>query len=312
MPDDNPLLTLPWDRYSKPPIFENLDNIASFSAMAQFPQFIPSGDDKLREQLIDRLYQEVFAVITEIGLGAQDRIERFSRESTTGGSDVGVQYKEDTWEFTLYVTDNQQLILARGGSSFRRFYDWYLVFMPYYKRLVEALQEEYEQIIHERNGSELRVTPSRASFVFRFLLHDFTTLNRRTKVKNTMLLRSALTRVPGSDGSLVDLSDDVLPELGRVDLKISRWNETVAGLVREVYELQAPANREYGALWAEFSYLAETSDSDAPPRTVTDMGQFISRVDLPLNDFLQMHCLNNFLGTLSEGVSFHSSAGSLP
>lgn len=308
----NSLLTLPWEKYSKPAVFRNLENIESFSAIVQFPQFVDMGDQEHRERIIDRLYQEVFAVLSEVKLGGYEMLERFSRDSTTGESDAGVRYKDDTWGFDLYLGGDQQLVLARTGSSFERFYDWYLLLMPFYKRFVQALQEEYEEIVNSKRGSELRVKPSRSSYVFRFLLHDFDKPNRQKRVKNTELLRAALTKVPGSDGSLVDLTDDVLPELGRVDVQISRWNKTAAGPVREIYEIIAPANRDYGALWIRFSYVGETADGEVAPRQIIDMDQFISQVDLPLSDFLQMRCLVNFLGTLSTGVGFKSSAGALP
>lgn len=296
-------------------MFSGLEHINGFSVRVDFPRFIGKEASELRDRWVDRLYSELYAVCKSTGLYAHDRIVRFASEGEGEESQAGVAYEDDPFEFRISVTSEQALHIVRKGSTFERFYSWYTLVMPHLSNFILAVQQEYEAFLREKRGTEFSIAPSFAAYRYSFILYDFTIpLNggRRKKVRNTELLRQVLTHVPGSDGALVELSNETAKELGRVDVSISRWNTVGDNRIRQLYGIEAPANRDYGALWLNFSYIAETSDSEVLPRKAADMEPFLQRPDLPLNDFLQIDCISNFLGTLMKDTTFRSTAGTLP
>ncbi|MFC5834881.1 hypothetical protein [Nonomuraea insulae] len=297
---------LPWHEYSNDDIFVNLQNIRDFRVIAQYPHFL--GDPKpLQESIADRLYEETYAILAAAKLNRFDSLKRLNEDN-----DLAIRYTDDDHGFVIVISADGTLKISRTGSSLERFYRWYTMFMPHMNDLVAAVTQEYEGALNRRHGSELRVTPTRATYGFSFLLHTFKKAAGRKRERNSRLLNVLLTKVPGKDGHLVSFTEDLFPELGRVDISISRWNSSPAGIVREVFNMEAPSNRDYGALWLDFSFIGETAGSEAPPREIVDFDAFFGRYDIPINDFLQRHCLSNFLSNLTEGLTFESSTGWLP
>ena len=298
---------VPWEEFSKPEIFEHVRNVRDFDMQVQYPRFLREDDSKPRERFADRLYEELYYVVRDAKLARFEQVKRFTTSDA-----LGAEYDDSDYQFTVGVDRDLTLRLRRPGSSFERFYRWYETFMPHFGRLVQSVTLEYQQIVNTREGTEIVVAPSRALYRYRFLLHNFRSVKRRASVKNTRLLSAALQRVPGRDGKLVTLEDALLPEMGRVDISISRWNQSPSGMIREIYSLEAPANRDYGALWADFTYVGETGPTELPPRTIVDFDVFFERIDIPLNDFLHTRCLQNFIGTLTDNITFDTTAGELP
>jgi hypothetical protein len=125
-------------------------------------------------------------------------------------------------------------------------------------------------------------------------------------------MASLLRRVPDDEGHLVELDEAQLGDLGRIDVAVNRWIEGPGGTIREIYQAQAPGNLDYGSLWLEFSYVAETRTDYDGNRNQPDFPLFLKRFDHPVLEFLQKRALTGFLSDVTEGVSFHATAGPLP
>jgi hypothetical protein len=297
---------LPWDEFSDADIFVNLTSIRDFRVVTQYPQFL--GDStKLREVISDRLYEETYAIVEATKLGRFDTLSRVNENGR-----LGVRYGDDDHGFAVVVDTDGSVYISRPGSSLERFYRWYTVFMPHVATLIGAVTAEFEKALNLKQGSELRVTPTRAAYVFEFLLHNFRKANGRRRERNSRPISTLLSKVPGADGVPVEFTEALFPELGRVDISINRWNSSPAGQIRELFKLEAPSNRDYGALWLEFHYVGETGSNEAPPREIVNFDAFFDRFDIPINDFLQRNCLANFLTSLTAGLSFESTTGWLP
>ena len=82
---------------------------------------------------------------------------------------------------------------------------------------------------------------------------------------------------------------------------------------RERYSVQAPANKEGAGLWLAFSYGGETySDPDSRVREKFTHREFVGEWDVAYIDFLRDKAIAGFLGSLMHGVSFQSTASTLP
>lgn len=299
-------LLVPWEDYRKPDLFNHLQNIASFNVVTQFPAFVGSGEEKFRALLVDRIYQELFDVVQASGFDHLDQIQRF-----TADDHAGANFTDDDNGFRLGVARDYALHLEHPGSSFERFYKWYTSAMPHLGRIVASFRDEYQTFLNSRKGSQIEIQPTRSQFIFRFRLFDFKRHGTQS-AKNSNLLQNALDKVPGEDGTLVKFDQSQLGDMSRIDLKVSRWHDSPTGPVREVFDIEAPGNRDYGTLWLTFSYIAESFKLGRTTGVPPNFEHFFNRVDLPVNEFLQTHCLRNFLASLTEGYTFSSSVGQIP
>jgi hypothetical protein len=302
--DDAQEFLVEWEKYADLPIFEHLGSINSFQLSVQFPRFRAWSSSDQMHAVADCLYEEAYELLTRAELYHYDELRR-----TTGSNSVGVHYDDPDTEFHLELTTGAELVLRRQGSSMERFYQWYMRIMPEVHKLYVKVREYLEQL-----SVPLRdIGPARAGFVFRYVLYDFRTMGRASEpVKNSTIIGASLAKVPGADGTLLDLDSSQLGDLGRIDLAVSRWITAPGGNVREIYKVEAPGNLDYGALWVEFAYLAETRDDSSGKRRQPDFSEFLRRYDHPVTDFLRDRALNGFLSDLTSRVSFDSTPGLLP
>ncbi|MFG1645506.1 hypothetical protein ACGFMK_34930 [Amycolatopsis sp. NPDC049252] len=302
--DDAHEFLVEWEKYAHLPIFEHLSSINYFQLSVQFPRFRAWSSADQMHGVADCLYEEAYELLTRSKLYRYDELRR-----TTGSHFVGVHYEDADTDFHLELTTGAELILRRQGSSMERFYQWYMRIMPEVHKLYVKVREYLERL-----SVPLRdIGPARAGFVFRFILYDFRTVGRASEpVKNSTILGSSLAKVPGVDGKLLDLGSSRLGDLGRIDLAVSRWIDAPGGSVREIYKVEAPGNLDYGALWVEFTYIAETRDDSSGKRQQPDFSEFLRRYDHPVTDFLRDRALNGFLSDLTSHVSFNSTPGLLP
>jgi hypothetical protein len=211
------------------------------------------------------------------------------------------------------MTTTNELILQRKGSSMERFYEWYRVVMPEIHRVYEKIRAYLETLSVPTNGTRREILPARAGFIFKFVLHDFHEQRRGGhRLKNSALMSNMLNRVPGVDGHLVDLDETQLGSLGRVDLAVSRWVSAPGGSIREIYNTEAPGNLDYGTLWLDFHYVAETRGEHGGKRYEPDYSAFLRRYDHPISDFLRDRALDGFLSDLTSDVAFKATPGLLP
>lgn len=311
--DDGTPFLLPWKAFCDDDIFANVDSIHSFRIRVFFPQFIAwSGRDKMVPYQ-DALYESMYEVLEQSRLFHFDRLQR----NQTANS-VGVSYTDADAEFSVDFDQDATLQLTRPGSSLEQFYSWYGRVMPHLVRIVDGVRDQLGRQSGGADGPR-NIQPSRAMYTFGFILHGFASgpASRPRRVKNAHVLRRALTHVPGADGELVELSDAELPELGRIDLAISRRHQSPSGMIREIYRLEAPGNRDYGTLWLQLSYIAETRDETYDVEDVEDVKQpdfaiFLRRFDYPLLEFVRERALCHFLSGITQGLTFKAVPGRLP
>lgn len=315
-----------WDDFRDHDIIEMVDSISRFYIAVQFPQFTAFRDDAALADVQDVLFEATYDVLQK------SKLLRFDDLTRVASSDgIAVKYGDADNEFHVEFTRGSELRIVRNGSSFERFYGWYASVMPHVPHVVDQTRRHLERRV--RPGHEAaRYEPARARYVFTFILHSFQTGQRkRSPIPNSHIVRKILTQVPGPDGNLVALDEAQYPDLGRLDVSISRWRAAPGGRVREVYDIQAPGNRNYGTLWFELSYIAETptdhAESEAtlgvlgspnPLRIASrsrgqpDFEQFLDRFDLPLLDFVRERALVNLLASLTDGMSFKATPGQIP
>lgn len=297
-----------WPMYSNSPIFEHLSAINLFQLSIQFPRFRSWLDSSQMSSIEDCVYEEAYELLRRSGLYHYDQLKRAQTPNT-----VGVHYEDSDTDFQLQMSNTNELILHRKGSSMERFYEWYRVVMPEMHRVYERIRQFLETLSAPTNGTRREILPARAAFVFKFVLHDFNQQRRGGQtLKNSSLTSSMLKRVPGLDGHLVDLDETQLGSLGRVDLAVSRWVHAPGGAIRGIYDTQAPGNLDYGTLWLGFHYLAETRDEHGGKRHEPDYSAFLRRYDHPVSDFLRDRALDGFLSDLTVGVAFKATPGLLP
>jgi len=300
---------LPWAEFANEDIFSYVDSIHQFSLMLQFPQFKSWTDVRAMRRIQDRLYEEAYELLFASQLYRYEELKR-----TEDAGSIGIEYHDADHEFSLDTSLTNEVTLTRGGSSFQRFYTWYSTVMGHLATVFSAVKSELESEAKQDEDGPRTITPSRGAYRFAFVLHDFTEGPRKKTVRNSHLVSRALTHVPGPDGRLVTLSEEQLATLGRIDISFSRWQEPPTGPVREIYTIQAPGNRDYGVLWADFTYVAETpaETHGKEARNQPDFDAFIDRFDLPLNDFLRDRALVGFLSALTKGLQFKTTPGQLP
>lgn len=307
-PDDDSFL-LPWATFSDHAVFDNVEDLTRFRLLLQFPRFLSWRDPAAMVGYQDVLYESLYEIIGHARYFGFDELERVRDPSS-----VGVRYRDADYGFSVTFSQESVLELTRDGSSLESFYDWYGRVMPHFVDLVSAVRTRLQ---NEASTDHRRLTidPARGMYTFNFIFHDFRDPSAQrggAPVKNSRVLRSALTHIPGTTGALVELTDDELPDLGRIDLKVSRLHPSPCGLVREVYDVEAPGNRDYSTLWFSCSYIAETRlDSDVT-REPPDFDVFISRYEYPLLEFVRQRALVHFLSGITKGLRFRSTSGRLP
>lgn len=302
--DDAHAFLVSWEKYSDIAIFEHLGSINYFVLTIQFPRFRAWSGTEQMHSMADCLYEEAYELLTRSELYRYDKLRR-----TTGSGHVGVHYEDADTDFHLELTTNAELVLRRQGSSMKRFYEWYMRIMPEVHKLYVKVREYLESM-----SVPLRdVRPARAGFNFRYVLYDFKSNGRGSmRVKNSTLIGASLSKIPGPDGRLLQLNGHELGDLGRIDLAVNRWVNAPGGHIREIYNVEAPGNLDYGTLWLEFTYIAETRDDAAGKRHEPDFSEFLRRYDHPVTDFLRDRALSGFLSDLTSGVEFKSTPGLLP
>jgi hypothetical protein len=299
-----------WGTYSADPIFVDLTAINHFLLRVQFPQFRTWTDASSMSRLGDTIYNETYELLERARLFRFEDLVR-----TTADWGVGVHYKDSDNEFHVELSTTSQLTLRRPGSSMKRFYDWYVRLVPEFHRLYEEVKRQLERDAPVVDGAYRTVVPAQAGYMFKYVIHNFRVIERGQEpheVKNSALMKSLLRRVPDDEGKLVDLDDARLGDLGRVDVSVNRWIEGPGGTIREIYQAEAPGNLDYGSLWLNFHYIAETRSDNDGNRDQPDFSLFLKRYDYPILEFLQRRALTGFLSAVTRDVSFQAAAGPLP
>ena len=243
-----------------------IDNIAGF----EFTCFLPpvasyEASNSEMASVARMLYPRLLQVLREARFFEEDLLKL--QLSSTG---LEFNFREADFGFVLSVVDNV-LHLRRGGSELGRFDEWYRALVPSLASVVSTTLEAFEETF---KWEDLRVL--RAMCAFKVLAYGFETPDGEApqsdsvgshpqtgegRIRNTRLMSSLLRQVPGEGGRLSPVSETIEDSLGRVDLKVSHWMKLANGCpVREVFDVEAPGNRDYSGLWLTYSVIGESFD----------------------------------------------------
>jgi hypothetical protein len=308
MPDDD---LLDFGTYSKAPIFRNLANINNFSMLIEVPRVYRWINTPTATLVLSRLYDEVSRALTAAEFHSLNRLKPVLTQRS-----VSVEFDDADYGFTLVFDEDGDLNLLRRGSSFARFYEWYRRFMPSLESLVSrVLQGILEEVTMGRpSGQSFSpvLRPVRAQYRFRFIAYDFVRPPSDVVVRNSEVMTRLVQSLPGASGHLEGVSASAFEEFGRMDVNLNRWSPHPMGYCREVYAVEAPGNRGYSSVWFEFSYIGESREDAAGERTAFDPSLFLSRVDVPIDQFLRQRAIEAFVQDFTEGFVFQTTPSSLP
>jgi len=293
----------PWHEYRKPGIFTNLSNINGFAILIELPKAARWVATPSAQRVAAKVYDEVRGV-----LEAAEFYEIQHLDLVVSDEKIGVRYRDDEYAFSVLFDSDGDLAIRREGSSFERFHEWYVRFMPSLRGLVDRLLQAVSEEVYAEVGRELKQI--RAQYTFEIIAYDLKKPAVDGIERNTSVLKKLLNSMPDQDGHIrEDLESD---ELGRVDVSVNRWDTTGQSPVREIYRVEAPANRRYTSLWFSFVYVGETWASRDNVRGPFDPTTFLSEYEPPYVNFLRGKALLNFVAELTDGYEFQTTAGRLP
>jgi hypothetical protein len=261
------------------------------------------------------MYDEVLRVLEAAKFYSYEQLKIQQTQNA-----VGVAYEDDVFSFGLSIDSDGDLVLRRSGSSFERFHEWYVRLMPSLESLVSRIMQAIvEEVAEERLGRsieqftrKLDIQPVRASFRFRFIAYDLHRPPSENNERNLAVMTKLVGELPQESGHLAPVTRESFAEYGRMDVTLSRWSSHPMGWAREVYAVEAPANRSYSAIWFDFSYIGETKDDAYGVRSPLDASSFLKFIEAPYVYFLKERAIEAFVADLTESFVFQTTAGSLP
>jgi hypothetical protein len=284
-------------------LFADLTEIKEFIFFIDIPPVDFLGNAEVRGDVVREMYSQMRAVVK----GAQLYYEEQIKVETTE-EEIRVTYGDDKNDFTIRAGKGL-IAIRRSGSSFADFHEWYSAVMSYSPVVVQAVRS----VIGEKTKQV--VDPLRATFSYRFLLHDFTRLDRgaaatRPKVKNVEVLKGLLGRLPNEQGVLADATGQER-NLLRVDVNLSTMT-TVRQKKRNLwFRVEAPSNKGWKSLYLDFAYTAGSATLPDGRREAFDETA-CEEWDIAYTEFLRDIAIRGFLTSLLEGYTFRSSASVLP
>jgi hypothetical protein len=290
-----------WEDYtSKKKVFDSLTDINRFALVADIPPLPQVGESSFASLLSTGLYAAMEKAIGSAKFFNEDQLELIS-----GPGNAGVTYRDDRYDFALKVTSST-LSIERSGSPFEDFHYWYTGLMPQ----MPALMATALDVLTKLADREFRML--RASYNFSFILHSLAHAESNRRMRNYEVMQKLIRGIP-SDAGLLTEDEDVVRAAGRIDVNISRWVKETGPWRRLRYSAEAPANKEGAGLWLTFGYGGETySDPDSRIRARFSHREFLGEWDRAYMQFLRDRAILGFLETLMRGVTFKTTAGSLP
>ncbi|GAB3060891.1 hypothetical protein [Micromonospora schwarzwaldensis] len=291
---------------------QGVDALNGFSLIVELPAARDlQGLDALRRELGARLYRAVAEVLEASELHEVDTL----RLDWSDG-DVGVVYKEPSFGFRIDIRRDLRITLSRSGSSLRLFHNWYRLLMPYIRGLVSRIAIDLSEVLH----SDFDLQPLRAAYRFSMIVYDFIPVHRQKPVSSHELIGPLLSRRPDEDGRFrpVPTGQDAASSLrtGRLDIKISNFREASPGVhLREVYDIQAPANQGYRGIWLDFHSIAETigSDNAEPGARIAPRPDFLlENYEVPYRDFFRDRVVKGFMADFFREWNFSCAVGTMP
>jgi len=291
---------------------DHVENINHFDFTAEIPPITQPGS---RDQIISVArfaYSKALEVLSSTGFQYKE-----SLDLTVSDRGFELRFDEADYGFTFGLIDDK-IILRRQGSSMERFESWYRGLMPSVVSLVDSVLRQAEVAFQWPNLKVLR-----AQFLFRVVAYEFRpkpTGRRQRSIspeRNTTILPALIAKVPDEHGHLCDPLK-ALDKLGRVDLTVSRWVRLENGQeVREIYAVEAPANRAYSGLWLTLSVVGETVETGEGDhiggRSEFDFDSLMNANGLDVfEDLFQGKFIQAFVPDLLRRYQFLTALGPLP
>jgi hypothetical protein len=308
----------PFEEFSMAPVFGNLKNINRFELLVEVPKLYRITGSSASQYLVGTLYDEVTRALEAASFYAFDRLRPVLDQNR-----AGVAFEDDDYGFQIVLDADGDIVLARSGSSFQRFHEWYRRLMPSVESLVNRLVVAFAEVVsthrktHSSDEKDVHeVHPVMVSYSYNFVGYDFKRPPAETLERNVAIMTRLLGVVPQEDGHLVAVPErdiEALREYGRLDVTLSRWSENPGGKARQLYSVSAPGNRRHSTVFFNFSYRGETyQDPATGERHLFDPSDFLKFFEIPYVAFLKEKALEGFLTDLTDGFVFETTTGSLP
>lgn len=288
-------------------VLTDQNHVSDFQFAATIPPVVSGADDKVLGQVARGVYSQMLDVLAASGFHHQDDLEL---RLTSKGFEL--VFKDADLGFQFGMVDGK-ILLRRDGSTIARFDAWYSQLMPSIGSLVDQVLAGMREF-----GDWNRVEVLRAQMSFQLIAYDFRELSSVTSsggsaVKNSRLMSRLISSVPDAEGRL-SAPDGDGAELGRVDYGVSRWVD-VGGTtrLREIYNVEAPGNRNYSGLWFTYLVSGETYNESEVSRLPFDFAAMIGDNGRRVyEELFRARFLDNFVPDVLNGYSFQTTAGQLP
>lgn len=295
-------------------LLKSIDSIHGFAIRAQMPKAarLDSKHPHLA-WIAARLYRDIAEILETAGLQSIENLEMSGPGPVTA---VSARYADPSFGFTVQIDNDLEIRIEREGSSLRLFHAWYRRLVPFFHGLVARIALDLTQAL----SMPFDLSPVKASFIFKLLFYDFCNIrNADLMKKNNEVIRPLLQGRPGPNGRLIDidhLADEGLTS-GRVDLSLSHFRHLPHVdnlLIREIYDIEAPANHDYRGLWMKFGAQVETPTGIGPATADQTMLEaprpemLLERYDVPYLTFFRDQVAGGFLTDIFENLLFKSTA----
>lgn len=286
-------------------LLELLKDINYFQFSAELPMSVIWANEEVRYRVAQLVYDEVVEVLRVSGLYRYDQLTMLA-----SAQEIQVRYADDRFGFDVRLRD-ESLTIARQGSAFDRFHRWYVEVAPHFGGLVEKVSSAIEEAIRSVTGLERRMPVQTAGYSFRFIVYDIRSRAGELML-NSQVLEPLVPRCPGAMGVLCGTETET-KSIARLDATFHKWQERLGRPWVEVYNVEAPSNRDWSSVWVTFSMVGRSFERPSDGTRVDfEASVFISDYVTPLVDFLRERGMRGFLGELLKDKSFSSAAGLLP
>lgn len=276
----------------------SVGDINSFALQVNFPPISDWDNSGLQSKLQDRLHDDTVRLIRASEFYAESHI-RHSRYS----DHFALEYGDDINDFKISVYQDRLLIQKTGGRM-ENFHRWYFSAAPGFSVLVNSMLELMSKLLQRD------IIPTSVGYKFGFILHDF--LKDGEVKKNYEVLQRLVTKLPGLNGGIVDVSSgDVM--VSRTDYKVSVWDGNMTSDRRLLsYSAEAPANSGYSGLWFSFSYGSETYTNPQTGEREWSAPNVLLDEHERVYQFIWSKGLEGFVKSILGGLDFKTTATYIP
>lgn len=281
----------------------SIEHINNFEFVAYLPPVFSARPEDAVANSARSAYLKIIEILEASEFYHSEQLRLHIYPKTYG---FAIKFEDADYGFEFAFVEDR-LVLRRSGGSLERFEAWYRRLMPSLGSLIDSTIRSMEE------ASEWeRIEILRAQFRFTVIAYDFQPLDGDRIVRNSEVVPRLIVAVPGEGGRLVQASESQSP-FGRIDYKVSRWVPLPNGsMVREVYDVEAPGNRNYTSVWLTYSVIGETYEADIDERRKFDFDLFVQGNGEDVFADLGEKFIAGFATDLFYGFTFKTASGALP